>query len=170
VGRALRPELGKRRAIILDHVGNVVRHGLPCEDREWSLDGHRGSEASEESGPSLRSCEKCFAVYPPELGRCPDCGWEPEAREADLPEEVEGELEEVDPAVIRRQRKMEEAQAQGIRALVLLARERGYKPGWAAHRHAARTKMPVHAAKAKEMEIRRELRMRHSPERQEQLR
>lgn len=39
VGRALRPAPGKTRAVILDHVGNCLRHGLPDEDREWSLAG-----------------------------------------------------------------------------------------------------------------------------------
>lgn len=35
-GRALRPQPGKT-AIILDHVGNYTRHGLPDDPREWSL-------------------------------------------------------------------------------------------------------------------------------------
>lgn len=41
VGRALRPYEGKT-AIILDHVGNHERHGLPDDDREWSLDSKKG--------------------------------------------------------------------------------------------------------------------------------
>jgi superfamily II DNA or RNA helicase len=39
VGRALRTFPGKEYAVILDHVGNVDRHGLPCVDREWTLAG-----------------------------------------------------------------------------------------------------------------------------------
>ena len=35
-GRALRPQPGKT-AIILDHVGNYTRHGLPDDNRFWSL-------------------------------------------------------------------------------------------------------------------------------------
>ena len=38
VGRAMRPYPGKEYTIILDHVGNVDRHGLPDEYREWSLE------------------------------------------------------------------------------------------------------------------------------------
>lgn len=37
LGRALRPTDGKSHAIILDHTGNWWTHGLPDEDREWSL-------------------------------------------------------------------------------------------------------------------------------------
>ena len=38
IGRALRPSDGKT-AYILDHVGNIARHGLAETPREWSLDG-----------------------------------------------------------------------------------------------------------------------------------
>jgi superfamily II DNA or RNA helicase len=39
VGRALRPAAGKERATIIDLAGNWERHGLPDDDRAWSLDG-----------------------------------------------------------------------------------------------------------------------------------
>ena len=38
-GRVLRPAPGKTEAIIIDHAGNWERHGLPCDDRQWSLEG-----------------------------------------------------------------------------------------------------------------------------------
>jgi superfamily II DNA or RNA helicase len=37
VGRVLRPAPGKAAAIILDHVGNVHRHGFPDDHRDWTL-------------------------------------------------------------------------------------------------------------------------------------
>lgn len=37
LGRALRPFDGKPHAVIIDHTGNWWNHGLPDEDREWSL-------------------------------------------------------------------------------------------------------------------------------------
>ena len=51
VGRALRPAPGKDRAIILDFAGNVSRHGLPDEPREWTLDAkpRRSREKTDES-------------------------------------------------------------------------------------------------------------------------
>jgi superfamily II DNA or RNA helicase len=42
VGRVLRPEPGKLRAILLDLPGVSRRFGLPSDDREYSLSGKRG--------------------------------------------------------------------------------------------------------------------------------
>ncbi|BAW98028.1 hypothetical protein NIES970_29980 (plasmid) [[Synechococcus] sp. NIES-970] len=39
VGRGLRPFPGKNEAIILDHADNWIEHGLPCGDRQWTLEG-----------------------------------------------------------------------------------------------------------------------------------
>ncbi len=39
VGRALRPSPSKEYASIIDLAGNWERHGLPDDDRAWSLDG-----------------------------------------------------------------------------------------------------------------------------------
>jgi superfamily II DNA or RNA helicase len=39
VGRALRPSPNKDHAMIIDLAGNWDRHGLPDDDRVWSLDG-----------------------------------------------------------------------------------------------------------------------------------
>jgi DNA repair protein RadD len=48
-GRALRIMDGKTHALIIDHVGNVGRHGLPDARRIWTLDrrerGARGRPA-----------------------------------------------------------------------------------------------------------------------------
>ena len=156
VGRALRPERGKT-AMILDHVGNTWKHGLPDDEREWTLEGSRNrKKEGDDTGPDLRHCEGCYMVFRAQLGSCPGCGWTPETTpKPDLPEHVDGELEEVDPEEHRRRRRREEASARGLEALVALAKKRGYKPGWAAYRHAARTGEPVQKAKAREYQIRR---------------
>ena len=39
VGRALRPAEHKEHALIIDLADNYLRHGFPCDDRAWSLDG-----------------------------------------------------------------------------------------------------------------------------------
>ena len=48
-----------RGRIVLDHGGNVDRHGLPHEDREWSLTKKqkKGSGA-----PPVKACPACFAM------------------------------------------------------------------------------------------------------------
>ncbi len=58
VGRALRPAPGKREAIILDHAGNSLAHGLPDEARAWSLDDK--PRRQREGMPARpRRCPKC---------------------------------------------------------------------------------------------------------------
>lgn len=78
IGRALRMFEGKEKAIVLDHVGNVERHGLPDLHREWSLDD---GEVSGESGGGevMRTClaDMCYEPYPAYLTQCPHCGSEP---------------------------------------------------------------------------------------------
>lgn len=61
VGRALRPSPNKREAIILDHTGNSLRHGLPDANRYWSLEGKVIIDNQNES--KGRVCEKCNAVF-----------------------------------------------------------------------------------------------------------
>lgn len=39
VGRGMRKCEGKADLMIIDHAGNIARHGYPDEDREWSLEG-----------------------------------------------------------------------------------------------------------------------------------
>jgi superfamily II DNA or RNA helicase len=39
VGRGMRPAPGKEALVVLDHVGNVIKHGLPDQERKWSLAG-----------------------------------------------------------------------------------------------------------------------------------
>jgi superfamily II DNA or RNA helicase len=70
VGRCLRPALGKR-AVILDHVGNSLRHGLPDFAHEWTLDGRPEREPGE---APVKRCPECGAVVPLAARECPECG------------------------------------------------------------------------------------------------
>lgn len=72
IGRCLRPSTGKKFAIINDHVGNSLVHGLPTEPRQWSLEGKKIREKV--AAPPLKVCEGCFAVVPINAKLCPDCG------------------------------------------------------------------------------------------------
>lgn len=59
-GRCMRPSpADKRTALILDHAGNIARHGYPHADREWSLDSFRSREAKK---PEIVVCPKCHAM------------------------------------------------------------------------------------------------------------
>lgn len=61
-----------KTAIIIDHVGNCYRHGLPDDEREWSL----APKHKQENLVKIRECKNCFAVYPPSKSKCPYCGAE----------------------------------------------------------------------------------------------
>ena len=103
-GRALRPLAGKTHAIIIDHVGNVVRHGLPDARRNWTLDRReRRSRSSPSDAIPVRTClnVECLAVYERVLLQCPYCGHAPEPAGRSTPEQVDGDLAELDPAVLR---------------------------------------------------------------------
>jgi superfamily II DNA or RNA helicase len=74
VGRCLRPKPDGSAAIIVDHVGNVWRHGLPDAPHIWSLDSQRRTMADRQRAvPGLRKCRVCNAVSPTG-DRGEDCG------------------------------------------------------------------------------------------------
>lgn len=111
IGRGLRTHADKERLIILDHVNMWKSHGLPDDEYEWTLDGKKKPKKKSET--SVKQCDKCYFVYQPNLRACPDCGHAPEvkAREQDV-EHTDDELTEIDPNMIRRQARKEQAQAQ----------------------------------------------------------
>jgi superfamily II DNA or RNA helicase len=138
-GRVLRFVEGKT-AVILDHVGNSARHGLPDSPREWSLEGTAGEKKKRDPDDiAIRQCGKCGCINPPTAKECRDCGtvFPIKARTV---EEVEGELEEVDPKAEYWNKRHAQADAKDYDALVALGRMRGYeKPEkWAQHLMDAR--------------------------------
>lgn len=68
-GRILRP-WNDTSAIILDHAGCVLMHGLPSEDREFTLEDTGLNRKSD----STQTCKKCFAVFESGVEACPACG------------------------------------------------------------------------------------------------
>lgn len=133
IGRVLRPHAGKQGALILDHAGCAHDHGLPDEERSWSLEGPRDKRA--QLPPSVTNCPGCYAGIPSRTPTCPYCGFNlaqaaaQAQRSADLPTEGSGELVEFTQAqrqALKRARFFE---------LVDEANRLGYSVGWAAHRY-----------------------------------
>jgi DNA repair protein RadD len=93
-GRILRPYQGQQ-AIILDHAGNALRHGLPQDDRTFSLDT-AAAKKGKASAPT-KECPSCNAVLPLGTRECTVCGHVFQAREAP-PVDAAGELVEIDLA------------------------------------------------------------------------
>lgn len=72
IGRVVRAFPGKAEALVWDLRGAYILHGLPDDDRVWSLSGSQGVSTTERP-QGLRTCRDCHAVFPP-VTRCPRCG------------------------------------------------------------------------------------------------
>lgn len=156
VGRVLRSAPGKAKAIILDHVGNLARHGLAEDVRDWSLDGRprKKGKKKDEDEVKVSQCPGCFCCHAP-APICPECGHVYEIKSREI-NQVDGELKMIDGLVDEhnrrcagcgtvhsrwdhkcpacnhyadpvRQRKAEQGTAQSYDDLVALGRNRGYK-------------------------------------------
>lgn len=100
-GRALRIMEGKEYALVIDHVGNVLRHGLPDRPRVWTLDRReRRSKWVASDVIPVRSCPQCTGVFERIYRACPYCGHYPEPAERSGPEQVDGDLAELSPEVL----------------------------------------------------------------------
>lgn len=106
-GRALRPMPGKSHAIVIDHVGNVLLHGLPDRPRVWSLD-RRERRARSTQGDSIpmRVCgnAECVAVFERIYKACPYCGFVTPPSGRSSPEQVDGDLTELDSETLEKLR------------------------------------------------------------------
>lgn len=132
MGRALRTCEGKQAALILDHVGNSSRHGLPDDPREWSLLG--SGDVKKKGETVAKQCPACYAIVPAAAWTCRECGHEFEVQSREI-EETAGDLSELDLARERREAKKAQAMAGTVEALTDLGRMRGYKnpEAWARH-------------------------------------
>lgn len=105
-GRALRLLAGKTWAIIIDHVGNVIRHGLPDQPKLQTL-GRPVPKAKREPDENLiplTVCTECTKPYIRANAKCTHCGHGrvPMARSG--PEFVEGDLTELTQEVLAKMR------------------------------------------------------------------
>jgi superfamily II DNA or RNA helicase len=133
VGRVLRPAPGKDAAIILDHVGNVTRHGFPDDIRQWSLEHGAKRASGSQPAPSVRTCPACFAAFRP-APQCPVCGANctPEQRRA--MQLVDGELKELKRIDVQLRRR-EQGKAQTLQQLIAIGHARNMRNpvAWAKH-------------------------------------
>ena len=106
----------KPKALVIDHVENYVRHGLPDVERKYSLDrAPRRSRKEKSDEIPLRYCvnEDCLEPYEATLSKCPNCGTpKPPPQRRGTPEEVDGNCFELDPEVLHAMR-VEQAKIDG---------------------------------------------------------
>lgn len=118
VGRALRLLEGKKFGLYVDHVGNIARHSTVVNysdgstkievcHREWSLDRRERRSSGKSDAQTIRAClnPECGAVYERFRDACPYCGTPvPPPAERSRPEFVDGDLFELDPAMLEQMR------------------------------------------------------------------
>lgn len=130
--RAMRYQPNKQ-AIIIDHVGNWYRHGLPDTEHDWQeyFEGIKKKGKSNDATP-IKECPECYTVIESAYTICPECGFEfPKEEQQDYEHMENAELEEVtEDKVIQLNLKTAE-DCESVEELYEVAKANGYKPGWA---------------------------------------
>jgi superfamily II DNA or RNA helicase len=119
VGRCLRTADGKLYGLIIDHVSNVIRHGLPDKIIHWTLD-RRDKRGRQEKDPEeilLTVCKNKGCAKPYEAFRliCPYCGKAPpppKPQDRTL-EKVSGDLVLLDRETLENMRQATEIETPG---------------------------------------------------------
>lgn len=130
--RAMRYQPNKQ-AIIIDHVGNYSRHGLPDTEHNW-LEHFEGTSKKSNQSDSIpvKECESCYAVVASAYTVCPVCGEEfPKEDPTEYQIDESRELEEITEDNIIRLNFKEPKDCKNMEELYQLAKDRNYKPGWA---------------------------------------
>ena len=131
--RPMRPDPNdpNKVAIIIDHVQNYLRHGLPNTPHQWSLEPNPPKRKEK---PPVKKCPQCECLLPVYTKICPQCGYVFETQERDI-EEYDGQIAQVDvfhdskkypdkPTVKHPFTKPDE--------FLSFAKKRNYKIGWVA--------------------------------------
>ena len=141
--RVLTPVQGKK-AIIIDYVGNVFRHGMPTQDRNWSLNNKvkEYNNENEDGTFKIRVCQECFSTFEA-APICPYCGAVYETTPLEIQNMKEVELKKIE----EEKEKQRQVYKNNIQArvseyespkecnnwfeLVQWCIVKGYKPGYA---------------------------------------
>jgi superfamily II DNA or RNA helicase len=141
--RALRYQPGKQ-AIILDHVGNYTRHGLPDDNHDWSLYGKLTPKQhyNADGTLSVRQCPKCYYTFRSGPQECPNCG-EPVTQTR---EEIQN-IKKIRMEEVKRERRQNAAESAKSKTLeeccnlseiMAWCKLNGKKPGYGYYKAKAR--------------------------------
>ncbi|EJF9291746.1 DEAD/DEAH box helicase [Listeria monocytogenes] len=133
--RGMRYRTGKT-AIIIDHVGNVNRFGLPDMERKWSLEAKKGSNSNKAEAP-VKICPDCFMTVLSTNIKCSHCGHEFKVEVKPMQVDEAAELQEITEAVFK-VNYSSPSECTNMKELYEYAKEHNYKRGWAFHQGKAR--------------------------------
>jgi superfamily II DNA or RNA helicase len=129
------PQNPDKVAIILDHVGNFTRHGLPDDEREWTLAAKAKKKKNE---VRVKQCPVCFAVLPGNATECQYCKYVFEKQErAEQKVITDVILEE-----ISRRPHNDYLKCKTFEELDLFRRAHKYKTFWTVHK-AVEMNLPI---------------------------
>lgn len=127
-GMRYRPE---KTSIIIDHVGNVSRFGLPDMERTWSLAPRKGSNATKAEAP-VKICKECFMTVSQTAKKCEHCGHEFKVEVKAVEVDELAELQAIDETSFILDYR-EPSDCKNMSELYELAKNKNYKRGWAYH-------------------------------------
>ena len=156
--RCLNPRAGKI-AIIIDHVDNFLKFGLPDNDRDWNeaiKTKDKRKQSKQDNGPAICQCKYCFGIfYRKDMKNncCPLCGHKLESDQQDY-KIINVDLQEI-KAVNQRKRLVNQilndqvmanvadkspGQLHTLKELQAYAKLHNYSAGWAWHQFNNRRK------------------------------
>ena len=144
VGRGLRPAEGKSHLVVLDHSGAIYRHGCVEDSIAWTLEPdkraanpvHTGRRVRDTDGSYQSRFVDCNACGAKRMSgeACLHCGYYL-TRAAEAIVFQDGDLSLYDRCTgTTRQTSDPQEQLRWHAQLACIALQRGYKPGWAAHK------------------------------------
>ncbi|MGW9868634.1 DEAD/DEAH box helicase [Staphylococcus cohnii] len=127
-----------KKALIIDHVGNYARHGLPDTPHDWKkyFKGFKKRKRKENDDIGLKTCNQCFTVYSSELYECPNCGHINEREEKKGLENYDAELTDIKPFTVDYtlmqydKRKKNKEDLETLEDYYLFAKANNYKESW----------------------------------------
>ena len=134
MGRVMRSHPGKEFSTWLCHSGNYLRFRDDWDDiyenGVQSLDDGREKPKKEKTAAEKEAakCPKCERLWPRESDTCPCCGFVRERRNTVTA--VPGEMQELGGSTVTRDDKQ-----SWYSQLRYIQRDRGYAPGWLAHKY-----------------------------------
>ena len=99
-------------------------------EREWTLEPKKGSNTTVQEENPVKQCPECFYTMERKVAVCPECEYE-FGQDIEEIEQIESELVEIGSTQTFTTDYRKPEDCKNMSDLYQLAKNRGYKPGWA---------------------------------------